>query len=130
MVVLSCFVFFLKIRRPPRSTRTDTLFPTRRSSDLSSSDVCAHDGAVIVINARLMAVANGLICMGSPLRMAGSAIVPTPASLTSRRHPHTCTLVQCQSPHDAAILRLHRLRIVPMLSLIGLVSAQIGRAHV
>src|SRR3546814_14206007 len=55
--------------------------------------------------------------------MAGSAIVPTPASLTSRRHPHTCTLVQCQSPHDAAILRLHRLRIVPMLSLIGLVAA-------
>src|SRR3546814_14700394 len=29
----SCFVF-LMIRRPPRSTRTDTLFPTRRSSDL------------------------------------------------------------------------------------------------
>src|SRR3546814_7367955 len=27
------------IRRPPRSTRTDTLFPTRRSSDL------AHDAA-------------------------------------------------------------------------------------
>src|SRR3546814_9221091 len=30
-----CFVFFLKIRRPPRSTRTDTLFPytTRFRSD-------------------------------------------------------------------------------------------------
>src|SRR3546814_4350066 len=27
-------VFFLRIRRPPRSTRTDTLFPYRRSSDL------------------------------------------------------------------------------------------------
>src|SRR3546814_10271987 len=27
-------IFFLMIRRPPRSTRTDTLFPTRRSSDL------------------------------------------------------------------------------------------------
>src|SRR3546814_6527280 len=26
--------FCLMIRRPPRSTRTDTLFPTRRSSDL------------------------------------------------------------------------------------------------
>src|SRR3546814_5710863 len=26
--------FFLMIRRPPRSTRTDTLFPSRRSSDL------------------------------------------------------------------------------------------------
>src|SRR3546814_14819521 len=30
-------VFVLRIRRPPRSTRTDTLFPYRRSSDLSSS---------------------------------------------------------------------------------------------
>src|SRR3546814_13161150 len=27
-------IFFLMIRRPPRSTRTDTPFPTRRSSDL------------------------------------------------------------------------------------------------
>src|SRR3546814_5601857 len=24
---MSCLIFFLKIRRPPRSTRTDTLFP-------------------------------------------------------------------------------------------------------
>src|SRR3546814_1331721 len=28
------YVFFLMIRRPPGSTRTDTLFPYRRSSDL------------------------------------------------------------------------------------------------
>src|SRR3546814_14002267 len=28
------FFLFVMIRRPPRSTRTDTLFPTRRSSDL------------------------------------------------------------------------------------------------
>src|SRR3546814_8005908 len=27
MWAASCFVFFLMIRRPPRSTRTDTLFP-------------------------------------------------------------------------------------------------------
>src|SRR3546814_17288825 len=33
------FVFFLRIRRPPRSTRTDTLFPTRRSSDLHGRSV-------------------------------------------------------------------------------------------
>src|SRR3546814_12893745 len=33
-VCLYSFCFFLMIRRPPRSTRTDTLFPTRRSSDL------------------------------------------------------------------------------------------------
>src|SRR3546814_20151785 len=30
-----CFsIFFFMIRRPPRATRTDTLFPSRRSSDL------------------------------------------------------------------------------------------------
>src|SRR3546814_15104079 len=27
MILYSCFFFFLMIRRPPRSTRTDTLFP-------------------------------------------------------------------------------------------------------
>src|SRR3546814_3668799 len=32
--LLISFFFFLMIRLPPRSTRTDTLFPTRRSSDL------------------------------------------------------------------------------------------------
>src|SRR3546814_18063567 len=36
-----CFIiliiFFLMIRRPPRSTRTDTLFPYRRSSDLAGA---------------------------------------------------------------------------------------------
>src|SRR3546814_13954623 len=32
--MLIVFFFVLMIRRPPRSTRTDTLFPTRRSSDL------------------------------------------------------------------------------------------------
>src|SRR3546814_20524358 len=30
------FFFLLMIRRPPRSTRTDTSFPTRRSSDLQT----------------------------------------------------------------------------------------------
>src|SRR3546814_2239129 len=30
------------IRRPPRSTRTDTLFPTRRSSDLSGTGPSAR----------------------------------------------------------------------------------------
>src|SRR3546814_15826057 len=35
---VSCFCFFLMIRRPPRSTRTDTLFPYTtlfRSADLA-----------------------------------------------------------------------------------------------
>src|SRR3546814_11085635 len=35
--VISLTFFFFMIRRPPISTRTDTLFPTRRSSDLGRS---------------------------------------------------------------------------------------------
>src|SRR3546814_15700491 len=35
----TCFVFFfLMIRLPPRSKRTDTLFPSRRSSDLVNTE--------------------------------------------------------------------------------------------
>src|SRR3546814_7045836 len=41
------FLFFLMIRRPPISTRTDTLFPTRRSSDLRAA------GAAVGGNRRL-----------------------------------------------------------------------------
>src|SRR3546814_11001784 len=33
------FFFFLMIRRPPRSTRTDTLFPYTRSSDLPVAEL-------------------------------------------------------------------------------------------
>src|SRR3546814_18511764 len=34
MSVFTVFYFFLMIRRPPKSTRTDTPFPTRRAADL------------------------------------------------------------------------------------------------
>src|SRR3546814_20241982 len=34
IVLVTSLFFFVMIRRPPRSTRTDTLVPTRRSSDL------------------------------------------------------------------------------------------------
>src|SRR3546814_7708248 len=36
MILFYIFCFLMR-RRPPRSTRTDTLFPTRRSSDLQDS---------------------------------------------------------------------------------------------
>src|SRR3546814_14285557 len=41
-LVTVCLFFCLMIRRPPRSTRTDTLFPTRRSSDLAALLACAQ----------------------------------------------------------------------------------------
>src|SRR3546814_11365179 len=34
IICIFAVIFVLMIRRPPRSTRTDTLFPSRRSSDL------------------------------------------------------------------------------------------------
>src|SRR3546814_12678609 len=40
-VTFDCFFFFLMIRRPPRSTRTDTLFPYTtlfRSGDCAAED--------------------------------------------------------------------------------------------
>src|SRR3546814_12009987 len=37
------------IRRPPRSTRTDNSFPTRRSSDLIVSDACFRSARDIVL---------------------------------------------------------------------------------
>src|SRR3546814_7458484 len=43
-----CCFFFLMIRLPPRSTRTDTLFPTRRSSDLLMADDLADTDVLLV----------------------------------------------------------------------------------
>src|SRR3546814_20696034 len=41
------FFFFLMIRRPPRSTRTDTLFPYTRSSDLHAGQRLGLRGAAL-----------------------------------------------------------------------------------
>src|SRR3546814_18982345 len=48
-MLCACIVLCLMIRRPPRSTRTYTLFPTRRSSDL----LCAAVQAIAHIVVRL-----------------------------------------------------------------------------
>src|SRR3546814_11422717 len=48
--------FFLMIRRPPRSTRTDTLFPYTRSSDLSVTLVLGAGDAVGLLRVRQVGV--------------------------------------------------------------------------
>src|SRR3546814_13126865 len=45
--MIHSYCFFLMIRRPPRSTRTDTLFPTRRSSDLWNFHVAVLVGGKV-----------------------------------------------------------------------------------
>src|SRR3546814_3044015 len=52
------------IRRPPRSTRTDTLFPTRRSSDLvvnEGSIVAGSGGTVALLGNEAVNAASGSI---------------------------------------------------------------------
>src|SRR3546814_9278080 len=44
MCVVLCLLFFLMIRRPPRSTRTDTLFPY--TTLFRSDRECPHPGVV------------------------------------------------------------------------------------
>src|SRR3546814_20799415 len=45
------YIVFLMIRRPPRSTRTDTLFPYRRSSDLISMHFAEAAANLLTIDA-------------------------------------------------------------------------------
>src|SRR3546814_21072892 len=79
------FFFFLMIRRPPRSTRTDTLFPytTRfRSHDL----LCR-----LLKGARLLPDARGRQAWEGRPEKAGSGRVSSPALRGRRRR-------RCRSP--------------------------------
>src|SRR3546814_12444616 len=62
------------IRRPPRSTRTDTLFPTRRSSDLARAE---HRGALAVgvAHALVHDAIRTLLMQVSAKRLAGGIAV-------------------------------------------------------
>src|SRR3546814_11090004 len=68
---LHCFVFlfffFLMIRRPPRSTRTDTLFPYTTLFRSTGLAILAHEGPLIglhgaieVVKGRVLAEAVGI----------------------------------------------------------------------
>src|SRR3546814_20288426 len=51
--VLSCIIFFFMVLRPPRSTRTDTLFPYTtlfRSSYANSCDVMILAGTSLLVS--------------------------------------------------------------------------------
>src|SRR3546814_10820618 len=59
------------IRRPPRSTRTDTLFPTRRSSDLVQFVVVEGERAVHEV----ALVAGRVVVAGADRHVGGLAFV-------------------------------------------------------
>src|SRR3546814_13323776 len=102
MSLLLCF-FFLMIRRPPRSTRSDTLCPYRRSSELAERPGCATRGVPVSAPARPLG--GGLVRTSDD---AGAAIAGH-----TRAHPDTAS----QSPHFGAGSQA-----------VG--GSEIGRAHV
>src|SRR3546814_7694677 len=73
------FFFFLMIRRPPRSTRTDTLFPyttlfrSCRAGDASGSSACAG-GADEVTSA---SACGARLCISSVARSVTVLLSPT-----------------------------------------------------
>src|SRR3546814_13117187 len=60
--MLYSIFFFLMIRRPPRSTRTDTLFPYttlfRSAGDLISKSLAAHKGFVHDVDKKIWLTAH------------------------------------------------------------------------
>src|SRR3546814_8888652 len=81
------------IRRPPRSTRTDTLFPTRRSSDLEIEDM-AEDFAADLSGSVASMVFTALIHPGkiearadATERLVERRIEPKAAALEARAKP-------------------------------------------
>src|SRR3546814_9994509 len=91
------------IRRPPRSTRTDTLFPTRRSSDLRrhgilfttfSAMVCAAFDPATPVPKRMLTIYLSLITNMVALLFHQYAPSPSPltGSVSPRSEEHTSEL--------------------------------------
>src|SRR3546814_11865263 len=63
------WILFVMLRRPPRSTRTDTRFPTRRSSDLM--DQAGSDGCpdCDMGKAAMQGAACQSVCIAMPIAL-------------------------------------------------------------
>src|SRR3546814_7854882 len=75
------------IRLPPRSTLTDTLFPTRRSSDLAVDQLKAMAGLRVVV----LSGEGRAFCAGLDLSSLGNYRDPG-ASSAGRSEEHTSEL--------------------------------------
>src|SRR3546814_19966019 len=83
LIMLCCnFLFFLMIRRPPRSTRTDTLFPYTTLFRSSNAIVYAKDQRTIGIGAGQMSCVVSAKIAGLKAEEAG-LVVPRSEEHTS-----------------------------------------------
>src|SRR3546814_13129535 len=77
VLVFICF-FFLMIRRPPRSTRTDTLFPYTtlfRSAERAIEELQQYvDTLIIIPNQNLFRVANEKTTFADAFKMADDVL--------------------------------------------------------
>src|SRR3546814_11680307 len=82
-------VFFLMIRPPPRSTRTDTLFPYttlfRSPMGLCGGETCLRGGHRSRVEQGLQRC-NDVSAVASPSRQGASAISPPPFRNNARRN--------------------------------------------
>src|SRR3546814_13202263 len=99
--------FFLRIRRPPRSTRTDTLVPTRRSSDLRR---LRSLGSRIMSRLRLLGGAALAVALGvgawqgiEAMRSPGATPSPstTPTSAVEQGTEAASDIVTIHTPRTA-----------------------------
>src|SRR3546814_18055164 len=97
------FFFFLMIRRPPRSTRTDTLFPyTTLFRSAGSVDCCSSTPL-----GRAVDPSSAFCAGGRVLCLPGASFVFSEASLRSMTDPGRCRgalLLQ------ASVMDMRRLR--------------------
>src|SRR3546814_1868167 len=108
------------IRRPPRSTRTDTLFPYRRSSDLKSPELSTYFPHA----ADLFPEARFVISVRDPKDTIASMIE------VGERHRRSGvnSFLAAAGRNIDALSKSYRQFYLPVMQTMG--RNQIGRAHV
>src|SRR3546814_7855732 len=85
-ICFSYFVFILMIRRPPRSTRTDTLFPyTTLFRSLDARDPTALDIAVSEVDVVICCTESGNVAVADACIRQGTGFVAIAASVSVLR---------------------------------------------
>src|SRR3546814_9133679 len=117
-------LFFLMIRRPPRSTRTDTLFPytTRFRSVLGSTADCAEQLLQGADAGRVDYVTGDLLAL--PFPDGRFDLVPSIRLLAHINDPDRLIDELCRVARHSVIVDY------PTLMGANALSAEIGRAHV
>src|SRR3546814_20984934 len=112
-VLVYFFFFFLMIRRPPRSTRTDTLFPYT-TLFRSEGWINGHDDerSIAPIDARALLAGSGAapggLRVGAARRRVGAGVAHQIGALADRRSQHRLSRSRSEE-HTSELQSLMRL---------------------